>query len=322
MIRLRDVNLPEDYEGISRLLNLIEPGSTNIDSLKQEDQNIPQTNKLVIDENNRLVGFGRTRIVAESNAGIVGYGVVWRTPWTEPGQLSSLFCVHPSKWGRGIGSMIVKELEKWGLEQGASVFVSELKDWIPNSLPFAAKHGYKKDAHVFDLVLDLMSFEPPEENTINEIKLIPLTEAMSDANKINLYNLYIETMRDNPGALEFNPPFDEWLDEQLPEDRLVLNCSFVAIAGGKYVGITTIFNTDEPGVYYTDYTGVLKDYRGKGIARSLKLKSIHSVISLGGRWMKTETEENNFSMQHLNRDLGYIPGKGAFRIMKPLHKVE
>ena len=84
------------------------------------------------------------------------------------------------------------------------------------------------------------------------------------------------------------------------------------------MGVTQLFTTEEEGVLYTNYTGVHKAYRGRGIAKALKLLSIDCAIKAGAHTTTTDSEENNTPMQSINRSLGYVPGKGHYRILKQL----
>ncbi|HWL24695.1 MAG TPA: GNAT family N-acetyltransferase [Ureibacillus sp.] len=324
-IHLREMKVPNDYEQVANLLNIIEPGSTTVESLKEEDSQIPATSLLKRDENGKLVGFGRTRVVAENIEGlIVGYGASFRAPWTDPGQIGSVFCVHPDFRGQGVGNMLLSHIEQWGIDHQASELSSIVMDWIDDSLPFVQKRGFKVDAHIFDLVLDLnqydnSGFEDSIEHITNSgIKFITLADLQSEDSVQKLYDLCEETFKDNPGQYGSIAPFEEWRKEFLPELVSRNDWVFIAVDGEQFIGVTVILTTEEDGEIYTNYTGVLRSYRGKGIAKALKRLSINTAISYGAHTMLTDAEENNAPMQSINRSLGYIPGKGHYRIIKHL----
>lgn len=110
----------------------------------------------------------------------------------------------------------------------------------------------------------------------------------------------------------------EWRKEALPEDCSPEKWVFIALDGDRFIGVSTLFSTEESGVLYTDYTGVDRHYRGRGIAKALKLLSIQTAINDGAHTMTTETEAGNEAMQQLNRGLGNVSGKGHYRIRKAL----
>jgi GNAT superfamily N-acetyltransferase len=323
-VKLREIRIPEDYVQLANLFNLIEPGSATAQSLEVEDQQIPTKSNLKKDENGRLVGFGRTRVIAENSDGqIIGYGASFRAPWVDPGQLGSVFCVHPDFRRQGVGTRILSHLENWANEQQADVLLSELKDWIDDSLPFVQKRGFSLDAHVYELVLDLNQFETTkytdliEKVTKSGIQFVTLAQVHGEESEQKLYELCVETSKDNPGQYGSLPPFSQWQKEFFPEESRN-DGVFIAVDGDRFIGVTQLFNTEDEGVIYTNYTGVEKEYRGCGIARALKLCSINEAIKIGAHTMTTDSEENNAPMQSLNRSLGYVPGQGHYRILKKL----
>lgn len=313
--------MPGDYPPIADILNLIEPGSTSAEAMAAEDQRIPIKGKLHREESGLLAGFGRERVVAEDASGrVIGFASVWRAPWAAPGDLASLFCAHPDFRRQGVGSSLVQHLEGWARAQGASVLQSMLKDWIPDSLPFAEKRGFVKDAHVFELTLELARFDGTQfagRESAGGVRYLTLADAPGEESERKLYELYRESLKDNPGHRGWLPNFGHWREEALG-DRTRPDWVFIAEEAGRFVGVSTLFTTDDPGVIYTDYTGVARSHRGRGIAMALKLRTIAAATAAGAHTMSTETEAKNGPMQAVNRKLGYMPGQGAYRIIKQL----
>lgn len=322
-VKLRELRLPEDYAHIAKLFNSIEPSSTTLEALENEDRHIPAVSSLTLNKNGLLTGFGRMRVAAENSDGqVIGYGASWRAPWSDPGELASTFCVHPDYQRQGVGSSILAHIENWAAIHKASVLLTEVKDWIPGSLPFTQKHGFTLDAHVFELVLDLNQLDlKKKDETIHRLKnsgitFLTLADIPGQASEKELYDLYVETSKDNPGQFGSLPDFPQWRKEALPEDRSQEKWVFIALDGDDFVGVSTLFSTEEKGVMYTDYTGVKSNYRGRGIAKALKLLSMQTAINEGAHTLTTDTEAGNTVMQKLNIGLGYQPGKGHYRILK------
>ncbi|MHC0036937.1 GNAT family N-acetyltransferase [Pseudoneobacillus sp. C159] len=323
--KLRTIKVPDDYEQLANLLNMIEPGSTTAQTLEAEDQQIPTTSNLNINENGLLVGFGRTRVIAETEDGqIIGYGACYRAPWVEPGQVGSVFCVHPDFRGQGVGAEILSLLEKWANEHRASVLSSIVFDWIDESLPFVQNRHFSVDAHIFELQLNVTQFDPAkyanvvDQVTQSGIRFVPLSQLQGEVSEQKLYELCVETIQDNPGQYGNLPPFGEWRKEFFPEGVSRYDWVFLAVDGDRFVGVTQLFSTENAGLLYTNYTGVRKEYRGRGIAKALKIISINAAIKEGAHTMTTDSEANNAPMQHINRSLGYLPGKGHYRILKTI----
>jgi GNAT superfamily N-acetyltransferase len=324
-VRIRDLQLPEDYAHIAKLFNSIEPDSSTVEALVNEDQLIPTTSNLTLDENGLLTGFGRIRVLAEHTDGkVIGYGASWRAPWSDPGELASTFCVHPDYQRQGVGELILSHLENWAASHKTSFLLSEVKDWIPGSLPFAQKHGFVLDAHIFELRLNLNQLDfskfpgPIHKLKDSGITFVTLADIPGERSEKKLYDLYVETSKDNPGQSGNLPVFSQWRKEALPEEFSQEKWVFFALDGDDFVGVSTLFSTEDTGVMYTDYTGVKSNYRGRGIAKALKLLSMQTALNEGAHTMTTDTEAGNDAMQRLNRSLGYKPGKGHYRILKKL----
>lgn len=322
---LRNLILPDDYAPIAQLLNLVEPGSASAEDLEAEDRNIPTRNSLRVDENGLLAGFGRERVAAVDETGrVIGYGAAWRAPWGAPGRMSSLFCVHPDLRRQGVGGALVAHLEGWARQNGTAVLMSELKDWVPDSLPFSERRGFTQDAHVFELHLNLSQFSGKafagviDDVKAGGIRFLTLADAPGEETEQKLCQLYRETLADNPGQVGGLPGFAAWREEALPKSRTRPDWVFIAADGDRFVGVSTLFSTDSPDLLYTDYTGVARSHRGRGIALALKLLSIDAARAAGAQSMYTETEAKNGPMQAVNRKLGYIPGEGAYRVIKKL----
>ncbi|CAM3285635.1 GNAT family N-acetyltransferase [Brevibacillus invocatus] len=327
---IRQIQLPKDYPALARLKNQLQPGATSAEELEQEDRQIPARSRLFKDETGALAGFGRERYVAECarTREIIGYAAVWRAPWTPPGALSSEFYVDAEHRQKGIGAGLLTRVIDWATEHQADLLMAEIKDWITESLPFASKRGFQVDAHVYELRLNLeVAIHADSNDFLSSLcdrgfSFFTLAEASLSQEEAlkKLYELYLETLRDNPGHVGGLPDFSEWQQEAYPDDRTSPELVFIAADGDHFVGVTTLFLTDEPGVLYTDYTGVLQGYRGIGIARVLKLLSFREAKKRGAHTMATETEAKNGPMQAVNQRLGYLPGKGHYRIIKKLQR--
>jgi RimJ/RimL family protein N-acetyltransferase len=70
--------------------------------------------------------------------------------------------------------------------------------------------------------------------------------------------------------------------------------------------MSNVFRVDtEPGVLQQDDTGVIREYRGRGIATALKLKVIEYGKKNGYRVIKTWNDSVNEAMLAVNIKLGF-----------------
>ncbi len=85
------------------------------------------------------------------------------------------------------------------------------------------------------------------------------------------------------------------------------NWFFVAIDPhtNQYIGLTMLFPSKaKKESSFTGLTGILPDYRRRGIASALKLTSFDHARANGVRYIHTDNEENN-PMGQLNREMGF-----------------
>ncbi len=81
---------------------------------------------------------------------------------------------------------------------------------------------------------------------------------------------------------------------------------FIATDGDRYVGMSDVFKSEkEPEDLYQQLTGVLREYRGRGIAMVLKLRVIDFAKRHGARVIKTWNDSTNAPMLAINMKLGF-----------------
>ena len=117
---------------------------------------------------------------------------------------------------------------------------------------------------------------------------------------------------DVPSSVEYVPePYEEWAAWMQPPAVLPERI-WVAVVEGQPVGYSYL--AYRVSLVETGFTGVLREHRGKGIARALKLATLVQAIDLGVKTVQTDNDSENAPILHLNEELGYdeIPGKLEF----------
>ena len=64
------------------------------------------------------------------------------------------------------------------------------------------------------------------------------------------------------------------------------------------------------GTVWTGFTCTHPDYRGRGIARAVKLQSLGQAAELGIPIVCTDNDSENAPMLHINETLGYVRRPG------------
>ncbi|PMP85097.1 MAG: GNAT family N-acetyltransferase, partial [Roseiflexus castenholzii] len=102
-------------------------------------------------------------------------------------------------------------------------------------------------------------------------------------------------------------------------EQFALTCPeafFIAMDGDRYIG-ESVMHPDErqPGVLKQHLTGVLREYRGRGVAMALKVLTIAYAQTCGYTQISTWVESTNASMLAINERLGFTrhPGLVVYR---------
>ena len=119
-------------------------------------------------------------------------------------------------------------------------------------------------------------------------------------------------------------PAPEWLAQQalgLPDS--LPDAFFIVRDGLRYVGMSYLHrDTEMPGRLLQRITAIHADYRGRGIALALKLKTIAYAQQHGFDEIRTAVESNNPSMLAINARLGFVQGPGLVLFEKRLAAYE
>jgi len=90
---------------------------------------------------------------------------------------------------------------------------------------------------------------------------------------------------------------------------------FTAKDGERVVGMSNLRFPPVQGNVWTGFTGVVRKYRGRGIGRAVKMAVLKQAIEQNVARVRTDNDETNGPMLHINEGLGYerIPGILSFR---------
>lgn len=254
------------------------------------------------------------RFVVEKAASVIAYGQYFQHSHTFHPQIFDLqIDVDPDHVGRGIR----RELYE--------ILLSEIRQFDPKKLrsftrvdfdravEFYKSLGFVETMRAWESRLDVASFnfssyeghiEKVEENGI---KLVPLSEIpRSEERDRALHELDNELGADVPSLDPFTPlDYEHFLQRVIDRPELFPEAFWIALDGDRYVGSSTLWKSMASDHLYTGLTGVRRDYRRRGIALALKLKTLEIAKKAGCPTVRTWNESNNRAMLSINEAMGF-----------------
>lgn len=179
-------------------------------------------------------------------------------------------------------------------------------------VPFLKARGFAEVDRDMPVMLDLTAFDPArfETRPPEGIRLLSWAEADdTPVHRRRLYDLMNALDRDVPtnGVHSDPPPFEEF---EKDFGRPAWDSTALILAesdADNWVGLSQIGFQEHSGIGWTFLTGVLPDYRGKGLAYALKLRTIDAALARQCPLILTENHEDNAPMRAINKKLGFVP---------------
>jgi RimJ/RimL family protein N-acetyltransferase len=127
-----------------------------------------------------------------------------------------------------------------------------------------------------------------------------------DSEKLRkLHELDARTRQDIPTSLPvLREPFEDFVRRTNGPDRPA-DRYWVALDAGRPVALSYLRFPPIRGTVWTGYTCSHPEYRGRGIARAIKLQSLAQAVELGVPTVVTDNDAENAPMLHINERLGY-----------------
>ncbi len=247
------------------------------------------------------------------------------TPRRKPGVCSVHLWIDPERWGDALADALFDKAVEFARSRGAKRLTAYLTLFSTDDpmVPFLARHGFAEVDRITPVMLDLTTFDPARFTppAPDGITFFSYAEAGdTDEHRHRLYALNGTLDRDVPTNDEHSEPapFEEFVKYfNRPEwdgNTLLL----AANEAGDWVGISQLGFQEGTNIGWTFLTGVLREYRGLGIAYALKLQAIDAAIARGCPLILTENHEDNAPMRAINRKLGFVPDAPGISYSKNL----
>jgi GNAT superfamily N-acetyltransferase len=281
-----------------------------------------------LDDSFTQAGRPLVRYIAEADGQVVAYAYGFEIAWAPPaGRYWCVIRVLPDYGRRGIGQRLYAHLLADLRVRGATAALLELDDTLAVLRPALERRGFRALLHSWTFTLDprtcdLAAFAAPDRR-LSGLQITTLTDELAHGADWlpPLHQLYTAVAGDVPIPIHPHPaPPPAWLAEQalgLPDS--LPDAFFIVRDGLHYVGMSYLHrDLDDPGRLLQRITAIQAEYRGRGIALALKLKTIEYAQRQSFHEIRTAVESNNPSMLAINARLGFVQGPGLVLFEKRL----
>ena len=271
------------------------------------------------DDNWRHDRYFKERVVAERDGKVVGWGQVYQMPWQfHPEKFRMNLDVHPEFQRHGIGSALYERLVGIVRGQKGTRLRTDTQESRASALEFLRKRGFEEIQRYWESRLDVNAFDfapfsAAEPRAVAEgITITTLADELAGHGPEEtmlqaIYDMEIAAFLDVPFPDPATPfPFDEWKKWVLESPNRLDDAFFLAKDGSRYVGVSNMHkNPEHPGVIFQGFTGVIREYRGKGVAMALKLQTVRYAREHGYREIRTGNNTRNRPMLRINEAMGF-----------------
>jgi GNAT superfamily N-acetyltransferase len=263
-----------------------------------------------------------TTLALDENDQAIGYWDVERETWMKPGHFFIKVIVVPEARGHGLGAQMYAEALRVAREHSATHLESTVREADLASIKFTEARGFQIERHLFESTLDLIDFDEHRFDDLlarvdaEGFRFFSLAEAgITDENKLKLYEVNRAAAMDDPSNTGTFPDYYAFSKNVFDASWFRADTQILASHGNRWVGLSAI------GIYpadkhaYNAFTGVLREYRGRGLAQALKVKTILLARKEGMHYIRTHNDSKNAPMLAINHKLGYQPEPGMYRIL-------
>ncbi len=294
---------PDDYETVVAIANAVFPGyNDTVEEWRHSDAHRDPKCK-------------HGRWVAEDGADPVGFGGYWQDPWIyHPTRFILSLNVLPEHQGLGIGRALYDTVLAALREHGVTRLLAFGREDYPRTLRFLADRGFVERMREWESILDLSAFDPAQYNGDESVlerdglRVASYRDLEGDPDRDRKYAELDWTVGEDMPSAEKHT----WVDPDHFKRTVIESPGFqpdatlFALDGDRYVGISMLSASPGDTTLMNGTTGVLREYRKRGIATALKLRNARWAKENGYQRIRTWNEQGNRAMLGINERMGFV----------------
>ncbi|HYS71108.1 MAG TPA: GNAT family N-acetyltransferase [Thermoplasmata archaeon] len=303
-VAIRDFQ-PEDYSALVAIDNASFPDYPGtVEELRYEDEHFDTTK------------YVRRRLVAvEPSGDVIGYANYAHMPWAfDPRRYDMWIGVDPRRQGQGIGRALYEAVLDEMRARDAAILKTSARESMTDAVGWILRRGFAETSRNWESHLDVRAFEPSRFSEYASppegIRIVTLKDELAeDPDRLRgVFEMGNLLGPDVPRTDPYTPPsWEMWRAMVVGSPWSFPEAFFLAKDGERYVGQSDLERSEsQPGVLYTGFTGVLRAYRGRGIAQVLKLRALTFAKAHGYAEVRTWNSTLNAPMLGINGKLGFV----------------
>ena len=220
-------------------------------------------------------------------------------------------CDHINKgYGGASFNFLIKQLEQFDPIK----ITSEVNEIHPRGVSFLKERGFTVSMKEQESQLDLTSYKPEkyqkeiERVTDQGYRIITLSQFRNEDKKADYKCWQFERVvaPDMPWTDPITvPEYDHYKEYLLAHPRFNPDSWFIVLDDKTIVGLNNLWKTSMKKIIGTGLTGVLRNYRRKGIATALKHTNLAWAKNQNYESIRTNNVDSNKGMLSINLKIGF-----------------
>ena len=274
------------------------------------------------------------RYVAERPADgeIVGFAGLWHVPWAfDPQKFGMEIRVRPDARRDGVGLRLWHRIDEALRAHNAVSVKTQVWEAMPEGLAFASRLGFREVMRAWESRLSVATFNfaafrPALDRALSsgvEITTLAAEREQQPDRLRLLHAAEAQIGEDVPRpADEVHTPvsFEMWMEHVVEAPWSIPEAYFIARVDGAYAGVSGLFRPQVGDWLNQGLTGVRREFRGRGIATALKLRTVEYARDHGVREIRTWNEINNQRMLAINTRFGFVRQPAWITLQKDLER--